>query len=56
MMKKNRFFNVLKFFVAFVIGGFLGDKLLAPENPLYVLLFLVLCYIGGVILYSVWPK
>ena len=56
MMKKNRFFNILKFFIALVIGGFLGDKLLAPGNPLYVLLFLLLCYIGGVILYNVGPK
>lgn len=53
---KSGFGNILKFFIALIIGGVLGDKLLTQENPLYILIFLAICYVGGVILYRIGQK
>ena len=52
-MRTKKFKNILKFFVALVIGGVLGEKLLAPGEPLTLLLFLVSCYAGGFILHDI---
>jgi hypothetical protein len=53
MNKKRFILNWIKFVVAIIVGGFLGVKLLASGEPALILLFFVLCFLGGTILSKV---
>lgn len=54
MIKKRFFYNLLKLFLALIIGGFLGIKLLAGGinhgNVIQIILFFTICAILGFIL------
>lgn len=50
MKNKKVLINIVKLIFAISFGGFLGVKLLVPGDPLMILLFFVICGIGGVVL------
>jgi hypothetical protein len=54
LLKKRFLFNLLKLFLALIIGGFLGLKLLAEGinygNIIQIILFFAVCAIIGFIL------
>lgn len=50
MIKKNFIFGCIKLLVVLAIGGFLGVKLIDFEKPFSIVLFIIICLIGGVLL------
>lgn len=50
MNKKNAILNFLKFVFALIVGGFLGAKLLISDSPCSIIIFFIICGVGGIIL------
>lgn len=48
--KKIAILNFLKFVFALIVGGLLGAKLLTSGSPCSVIVFFMICGVGGIIL------